>query len=505
MTVVCLEAPSGGLQALVPSAQFHEVELVPLLSRIMPHYRRLSTLPARLIEKLEAKTNGQKPTPPKLSRVAANNSDSSQNGFLFKNTKIQSIVAKEKLRWIRIKQSLSHFKQRTLTQMRRRAVSSITSAVWEKNGPWGTAIRHPFRMLLLRPFALLLLAPLNPAGLFHIKWEMTDAELLRLFLAPYFNLANSYNFSDKACELLLNETFDLYQAHDSHALLAASRLSKRDDVPYVYDILEISVDRSGPAAMKRPLTLKVIEDAIERRLVRRAAKTLCVGPAVADHSAKHFNISTPTVVRNCCLYQEVEENNAIKEYLGLNGKERVCLVIGAIYNNQGLEQLIEALPACHSTIHIAAMGPVAQQGIIEELENQATSLGVNDRFHIIPPRPPEDLIRYASSADAGVIARQATCLNNLYSLPNKIFEMVMARLPVLSGNLPNIKMIVDSFNIGDTFDQSDPKSISHAINAFFKDEFLFEMRKANAVEAAKTLCWEKESDTYLEAINSVLN
>lgn len=357
--------------------------------------------------------------------------------------------------------------------------------------------RRYLRPLIIAPFWLL-----NGNSIKDLvnRHDMDNADILRKILLPYVNHANSFDFAKKSLNLLGDRKFEIVQAHDTHALPAARKLALKTGGRFVYDALEIPDDRSGISARNEPKWLRFFEGYLEKRIIRNANTVLAVGPAVAESTANSYGITCPEVIRNCCLYTQIEPNNRIKQALGIDNEDKVCIVIGSIYNNQGFEQLIDSVPYLESGIHIAALGPESEPGFVDHLNNLAETSQVSSRFHILPPRPPFDLVHYASGADLGIIARQRNCLNNIYSLPNKIFELIMARLPVACSRLPNIEKIVLNYEIGQSFDETDPEDIADTINTMLADENRYAAYKDAVNDAAGILCWEYEGRKYVNSL-----
>jgi glycosyltransferase involved in cell wall biosynthesis len=336
------------------------------------------------------------------------------------------------------------------------------------------------------------------------RWKylqtLDSTQLLRKVLTPYLNISNSFDFAKKCMNVLGDRDFDYVQAHDTHALIAADKVSKKTGSKVIYDALEIPEDRSGIAAKNIPFWLRIYERRLERRLIRASDKVISIGPAVAEFTANRYRVGVPTVIRNCCLYTPIEKSNAIRMDLALQDRDKICVVLGSIYNNQGLEQCIECISYLSANIHIAALGRESEIGFVDYLMRLASEANVTSRFHILPPQPPHLLINYLSGADLGIISRQGSCLNNLYSLPNKIFEMIMARLPVICGRLPNIQMILEEYGIGESFDETDPANMAQVINSIFDDDASYARYKEAVNKASEELCWENESRRYVQYV-----
>ena len=326
--------------------------------------------------------------------------------------------------------------------------------------------------------------------------------IYRRMILPYMGYFKTIDFSTKTEETLNGEVFDYYQAHDSYALLAAENLRAKTNGMLIYDALEISTELSGNAQELMPMWLIKREFNRNKKIIQSANNIVAIGPALADWTASTYEVSEDiVVVRNCCMYQDITQNKRIKIDLNLRDSDKLCLVVGSVYRHQGIEQLIESIPHLDDDIHIAILGPVTQRGYMDELNNFIAGSKVNGRIHFPPIQCPDQVIEYASGADIGLIARQATTLNNKLCLPNKIFELIMARLPIASTQLSNIEAIVKEYDIGLIFDETDPSDIANKINQLFVLENYIRFKR-NVHDASSTLNWETESAKYLEIFQS---
>ena len=377
------------------------------------------------------------------------------------------------------------------------------TATKEKQGPAQASSPGAAKKALMSA-AVFMLAPLNPKAFRNRRKASSDYELLRMYLSPYYGIFTARRFAAQAERLLAGERFDIYQAHDSHALAAAWRLARRNRAKFIYDVLEINLDRSSSTAAARPALVRWFEPWNEKRLAGHADSLMAVGPFVAQHAARQFGKPAPLILRNCCMYQKPEPNDDLKQALGLDSQNKVALVLGAIYINQGLEQLIEAAQLLNPGIHIAALGPVSQQGYDDRLGELARAKGVQDCFHILPPVPQHQLQHFASGADVGLIARQAASLNNKFCLPNKLFEMISCRLPILCGGLPDIQDILKQYSIGLSFNEKDPADMARALNMIFEDQALLKGLRKAADRAANELSWENESRKYVRFVEDLV-
>ena len=139
------------------------------------------------------------------------------------------------------------------------------------------------------------------------------------------------------------------------------------------------------------------------------------------------------------------------------------------------------------------------QAYIEALRSRARDRGVADRLAIEPPVSPTELIRRAASADIGYLALPGVTDHYEFALPNKLFEYLMAGLPVLAAPRSEIRDTLRSVGAG-IFAELHPQTLADALNAIGRED-LVRMRRA-ALEAAKRLNWGAEQVRLAEAIET---
>ena len=298
--------------------------------------------------------------------------------------------------------------------------------------------------------------------------------------------------------------FDLVQVHDAPALGVLAALLGRRTLPGVllFDAVEIPLVSSNPAQDLAPASTRQREARLHRDVLARcSASTITVSHGLADWLGSHYDLSDVAVVRNFQLYVEPPAGHEIRQDLGLEDGQRLVLYLNSLYGGQGLEQLIDAIPYLPAGVVVATLGPMIYPEYVKQLTTRATAAGVGARFRVLPPKPPSDMLAYAAGADIGVIPRQNVSLNNTISLPNRVFELVMARLPIAAPSLPDIKAFVLEHGLGQSFDERDPRDIARVIKAMLEPETLARLRD-QVQEKAKELCWEREGERYVRLLEA---
>ena len=106
--------------------------------------------------------------------------------------------------------------------------------------------------------------------------------------------------------------------------------------------------------------------------------------------------------------------------------------------------------------------------------------------------PQGELFNLTAGADVGLSIIENVSLSYYYALPNKLFEYIMADVPVIVSNLPQMEEIVKMYKIGITVNPYEKTQIEKALNKLTTDTDFYRSLKQNCRIASEELNWEKE-------------
>ena len=112
-----------------------------------------------------------------------------------------------------------------------------------------------------------------------------------------------------------------------------------------------------------------------------------------------------------------------------------------------------------------------------------------------------ELINYTAAADVGLSLIENISLSYYYALPNKLFEYIMAEVPVVVSNLPQMAEVVKEYKIGDVVELEEKGSLVNCLKNLLTDNKKLFAYKQNCFEASKRLNWEKEFEEIKHIFN----
>jgi glycosyltransferase involved in cell wall biosynthesis len=281
---------------------------------------------------------------------------------------------------------------------------------------------------------------------------------------------------------------DVVHAHDFNTLPTAWLASVFARAALVYDAHEISTDREGYARERKFIGW------IEKHLMPRADATITTTDARAQFFARAYKVPRPMVLQNRPRRQEWAPSTRIRDELGLREDWPIIVYQGGIQSGRGLERLAAAaasVPGAYVVYVGSGKSEPAVRKVIAELK-------LEERVKLIPKVDLDQLPDYTRSADIGVQPIENTCLNHYTTDSNKLFEYVMAGLPVVASDFPEIRKIVQTDSLGLLVPSDDTEALATALRRMVEDRSLRETFAANARNATDRLNWEAQEHLLVE-------
>ena len=284
---------------------------------------------------------------------------------------------------------------------------------------------------------------------------------------------------------LLKADAHIFFAEDFYTLPLVTFFAKLKSAKVFYNSREIYAYIGG--LHSRPNLQRVITS-IERFFIKKVDLVMTTGEMDSEFLEKFYSLPKTTVVRNIPLYQKPTSKVDFRKQYGIASDKMILLYQGVIIPGRGIPIIIEALAKLPNAI-LVLLGDGDQK---ENYLNHAKKFGVENRVIFAGSFKQNELINYTAAADVGLSLIENISISYYHALPNKLFEYIMAELPVLSSNLPQMKNIVDTYQVGEVINIDSSDEIVAVINKWFTDKELLATYKRNCLPASKELNWQTE-------------
>jgi glycosyltransferase involved in cell wall biosynthesis len=319
------------------------------------------------------------------------------------------------------------------------------------------ARRGVCRLLALDPEAVLL-PPEAPRGIDRLRHP------LRRLLEVVANARRVGPWAD-AVVASAPET-DVFHAKALITLPVVREAARRLAGRFVYDVADYHTEAARLARM--PGVVRELVRRRERAWARDAAGTLAVSQPIADLVRQRWGVAPPVILMNCPPAWHPETpglvaSDIVRRTASIPDERPVILYQGGYSVDRGIEELVAALeePALRDLGAVAVfMGFGRLEGWLRE-----RAAADPDRVVVLPPVPPDELLPWTASADVTFVGQPPRTLNQRYNLPNKLFESLMAGVPVVVSEGNEQCRLVSRERVGACADIDAPRSIAEALAA----------------------------------------
>lgn len=281
---------------------------------------------------------------------------------------------------------------------------------------------------------------------------------------------------------LLFQKKDILLANDLDTLLPNYLVSKLFNTSLVFDSHELF---SELPSIRGRYAQKVWQF-LERWLVPKQKNIFTVSNSIAKWYEDKYRVK-PLVIRNLPNYKNISFYPSKNKYI---------LYQGALNKGRGLLALLEAMQTINIPLKIAGDGPFKSK-----IQEKIIALNIEDKVEFLGNIHPKYLLIITQEATLGVSLEEDIGLSYRYSLPNKLFDYIQAKTPVVATYLPEIKHIVETYKIGETIENHSPKSIAKSIEKVLKNKKHFYQN--NLEKASKELVWENQEELLRNTFSNI--
>ncbi len=295
----------------------------------------------------------------------------------------------------------------------------------------------------------------------------------------------------------------IIHAHDLYTLLSAVRfkLKSKKPVKVIYDAHELEMHRNKAYNFVRNISDQIFE----WYGIRRADAVITVSDGISEVISMAYGLPRPQVILNSPNKMIVSERSTknIRTLIGAKDDDVIVVYVGVVTFGRGLELLVKSLMHMPVNFHVAILGP-RRESRDKALQDLAELKGISGRLHLLDPVSPAEVPLVIGGADLFINPAQNVSKSYDLALPNKLFDAVFARLPIVVGNLSEMKNFVEDHQIGIARENTDHKKIATAIKEAYQARNTFRLDPESTNKILDSYCWEAQAEKLSEVYSSVL-
>jgi glycosyltransferase involved in cell wall biosynthesis len=235
-------------------------------------------------------------------------------------------------------------------------------------------------------------------------------------------------------ELAKSQPCDILFACELYSLKAAVKAKQEGKGGKLfYDARELYTEL--PTVATSPIK-KYFWKRWERRGLRQSDLVIVTAPDDAPAIKQvHGFLPQSVVIRNLPMRENLQRNNYLREYFHIANDKKIFVYVGGLQKDRGLEKMITAMATLKDNAAFVMIG----NGVLKNSLETTSQRFNNIYFH--PEIDSDKVISVLSSADIGVSLIEQHSISYQLALPSKIFEYMLAGLPVISSPLKQVQEI----------------------------------------------------------------
>lgn len=396
---------------------------------------------------------------------------------------------------------------------------------------WDNRVEREARTLIDAGYEVTLLCCRNDEKKLPLKETRNGIHIHRIFPQK---LSSYRPFRTLHVKVLINiiKTYSKFQyihAHDANTLLLSWLLARFWGAKLIYDSHELWQSiyhyerkklHTDYASQKKSISLRKFNrrlhwldqtEKLEDWLLSKCDALVSVNESITQILYKRAGKDAMqfATIRNMHSYYPMnhqDKPSRFHKYFSLSPETKVVLYQGGLAEIRGVGKLMDAMPLINQdNVVLVLMGPfMDKQFSVDLLAKISNTKALVGKVFYKETVLGHELLEWTASADLGMAPILNARESYYLCLPNKLFEYIQAGLPCGTSNFPEMQSLVNSYQIGFTFDPENPQEIASCINTFFDDTEQKEWYRQNVLKAKEELHWEKEQRQLVDLYRALI-
>jgi glycosyltransferase involved in cell wall biosynthesis len=283
---------------------------------------------------------------------------------------------------------------------------------------------------------------------------------------------------------------DVIHAHDLPQLRAAVAAKRRLAVPLVYDAHELYPEQPRLTERQRRGLRK-----LEKAYILDADRVITVNPFLEQEMARRYKHPAVAVIQNAmrppATFDPTRRYDLFRQEYGLSAAQILILYQGYIAPERNLEVIVQGMQLVRDDRFVLLI--MGYGAYAEHLQALAQEAEVSSRVVFVPSKSQDILLSYTASADIGLIPYPyGRDFNTHYVSPNKLYEFIIAGLPILTNDLPYVRQVVEEYGFGVCADLQTAVGFAGAVSRYPLDNLARYRHKL--AEHRQQFLWQTEAE-----------
>jgi glycosyltransferase involved in cell wall biosynthesis len=287
-------------------------------------------------------------------------------------------------------------------------------------------------------------------------------------------------------------------ANDLNTLSVASQISKTCRSKLIYDSHEIFTEGLTFRSLSKIQRYFLINS--EKKIIKNADAVVVTTNLRAKFLQNKYSLDKVWVIKNCHkLIENITSENLFRKEFPISESSKIFLYQGLIHKKRGIFNIVDAISRIENAV-LVLMGDGKNK---QELFNYVVDRNLENKVFIKDSVPMDSLIKYTASADVGFQLLLNSGFNHFSTISNKVFEYIMAEIPVIASDFPELRKLIIGNNIGIVVN---PENFSEIINAIHEIVNNFDRVlefKKNIKKVRTRYTWENEEKKIIKILNGI--
>ena len=285
----------------------------------------------------------------------------------------------------------------------------------------------------------------------------------------------------------------IVNCHSIHVLPAGVILKLFTRCKLVYDAHELETEVTGAKGV-----IRLFAKFIERICVFFTDEIIVVNDSIASFYRSNYPNKNITSIYLLPDRPENKDkvNRVLHQKFAIPSDHLIFIFQGYLTVAKGALEVLNTFKNLPFNKHIVFLG----NGPLTEDVIQSANTHANIHYH--PMVSSNELLNLTQDADVGIAIVQNTSLSYYFISPNKLFEYLIAGIPIIASDLPEMRNVIDSTKSGWLIEPTSGNLLA-IINRITQEDI--NSKKMNLINIDPKYSWESEKQKYIPIYKRLLN